>query len=221
MKITKLVPAAIGLLMAGLVISAPVALADNDSDNAVTNAPAITGTAFTETATNSTFTQGTLTTNSAGDHLYRDSVYTGSLSGNLIATGTYRTDLNFFTAADASTSSVAGTFTFTDSSNTANTVKGFLRGTVDSSSNASGNFVISGGTGSFANAAGQGTFSGPLNNASNAGTTTFTGQWAVVPGEHEGFGTRPGNGFGDENHVHTGAPGTAGQDDEGLNGNDD
>jgi hypothetical protein len=205
MKLPKLAPLAAGVLLTGLLVAAPAALAGNDHGRFM--APNVSATAFTETGVNSAFTQGASSTDGSGNTVFRDSVYTGSVSGNLIASGTFRTDLDFFTAAGASSSSVAGSFSMTDSSNTANTVGGFLRGTVDGSGNMTGTFVITHGAGSFANAFGQGTVSGALNNSNNTGAVTFSGQWAAVPGDHRGFDERPGHGFGDRNHVHTGSGG--------------
>ena len=210
----KLIPAAMAALMAGLLIAAPAVLADNGNDNDQGRqfTPIISGSQFSEAMANTAFTQGAVVSDRAGNHWYNDSVYTGTLSGTPIGSGTFRVDANFFTAANASTSSVAGTFVDTDTSG--NTITADFSGTVDSSNNATGNFVIRSGTGSYANIRGQGSFSGPISNASNTGTTTFTGQWAIVTGaDADHGGTRPGNGFGDKNHVHTGPPGHGDKDD--------
>lgn len=192
----KLLTLGASLAVLGAFAVAPAALADSTP-------PA--SASFQEVATSSAYTQGQEFTDSAGNRYYQDSIYTGSVTGSPI-NGSFRLDANFFYPAGSSSGSIDGSFVESDGSG--NAIFGELSGMVTFATSGqatdSGRFEVLGGTGTYLHARGRGSFSGSVTNSGQSVTTTFTGNQRI--GKKQGD-TRPGNGLGDRNHVHSGPKG--------------
>jgi hypothetical protein len=230
-------PAAISLLLSSLV--APAALAQQS--------PFPLQGAVTQTATISSFTPGPAFTDALGNTLLVGSVYTGPISGTPI-TGSFRFDGDFQHAAGAAVGEFHGSFVASDG--VGNALYGLADGSevLDALGNASlrGRFEIQGGTGLYVNATGGGQLSGlldvtpvdqsvawsavTLSGTVSLGNPATTGVTPALPStpallvapptQNDQDDVRPGWGFGDRNHVHSGPPGQNRGQGHGRQGHD-